>query len=83
MTDQTKGHLADHGGLRGHSVGEVYPWRIVGYGDGSWAVVDVTGQKFARYFGDNGNDLCQRVAEYCKARWPDGRIPEGTDPCLY
>lgn len=28
-----------HTGLRGHSVGKVYPAIIAGYGDGSWGVL--------------------------------------------
>lgn len=28
----TKGHSAEHGGLRGHSIGEHYPLSVVGVG---------------------------------------------------
>lgn len=31
--EQTKGHTADGGGLRGHSVGDIYPYIIMGKGE--------------------------------------------------
>lgn len=34
----TIGHRADQPGLRAHSVGESWPYRVVGKGDGSWEV---------------------------------------------
>lgn len=34
----TKGHSSTEGGLRGHSVGESWPYRVVGKGDGTWEV---------------------------------------------
>lgn len=33
------GHSAKHDGLQGHSIGELYPCIIVGYGDGSSGVM--------------------------------------------
>ena len=37
-SQRTLGHRADEPGLRGHSVGESWPYRVVGKGDGSWEV---------------------------------------------
>jgi len=34
----TVGHRSDEAGLRGHSVGEFYPYRVVGKGDDTWEV---------------------------------------------
>lgn len=34
----TVGHRADQPGLRAHSVGDTWPYRVVGKGDGSWEV---------------------------------------------
>jgi len=34
----TQGHAVCEGGLRGHSVGDTWPYRVVGLGDGSWEV---------------------------------------------
>lgn len=34
----TVGHRADEGGLRSHSVGDTWPYRVVGKGDGSWEI---------------------------------------------
>lgn len=38
---KTQGHVGSTGGLRGHSVGGLYPWSIVGYGDDTWQVVNL------------------------------------------
>jgi len=41
---KTEGHVGSTGGLRGHSVGGMYPWGIVGYGNDTWAATNmVTG----------------------------------------
>lgn len=34
----TQGHVVCESGLRGHSVGETWPYRVVGKGDGKWEV---------------------------------------------
>lgn len=34
----TLGHRADQPGLRAHSIGDTWPYRVVGKGDGSWEV---------------------------------------------
>lgn len=60
----TRGHLADHGGLRGHSVGDAYPWRVVGYGDDSWAVVSARNETLARCYDRAGHPAA--VADACK-----------------
>lgn len=81
----TKGHRQDQGGLRGHSVGDSYPWRVVGIGD-SWAVQDCRGVTQARYWphpGDNDDATpCRRahsMARQLKLLHPLGRIEEA--PC--
>lgn len=56
---EVKGHREDNDGLRGHSVGENYPFSVVGGfrvdGDVSvttWTVVNyATGQEFETYYG--------------------------------
>lgn len=45
---KTSGHLAINGGLRGHSAGEIYPWRIMGQGlltSLKWHVIAPNGKK--------------------------------------
>lgn len=40
---ETKGHAATQGGLRGHSIGETYPYSVMwqgGYETGRWCVFD-------------------------------------------
>lgn len=38
--EQTSGHTADGSGLRGHSVGDIYPFIVVGVGEPvEWAVM--------------------------------------------
>lgn len=38
----TKGHAEKHGGLRGHSIGDVYPYSVVGVGHAPtlWGALD-------------------------------------------
>ena len=44
---ETRGHLSASGGLRGHSVGQDYPWSIVGRGYEGWQAVNLeTGQEY-------------------------------------
>lgn len=38
--EQTKGHTADGSGLRGHSVGDIYPFIVIGIGEPvEWTVM--------------------------------------------
>ncbi len=76
-TATTRGHLADHGGLRGHSVGDSYPWRVVGYGDDSWAVEGADGATIARFYGDDACKRADTVARINKLLHPAGRIEVG------
>lgn len=44
----TKGHLANNGGIRGHSAGEFYPYRIMAQGkldSLTWWVINPNGTK--------------------------------------
>lgn len=44
-----RGH-AGEGGLQNHSVGDLYPLAVVGYGDGSFQVENLaTGERFERF----------------------------------
>lgn len=36
----TKGHSSTDGGLRGHSIGPLYPWGVVGRGYEGWSVTN-------------------------------------------
>lgn len=45
----TQGHVGSQGGLRGHSVGETYPWSVVGFGDDTWQATNlITGETMPR-----------------------------------
>lgn len=55
---ETKGHRADAPGLRGHSVGELYPYTIIAIGHGpdqrlTWSAMDTrtgrNGREFPTY----------------------------------
>lgn len=37
----TQGHVGSQGGLRGHSVGPLYPWSVVGFGDDTWQATNL------------------------------------------
>lgn len=54
------GHSAKHDGLQGHSLGELYPLIIVGYGDGSSGVM--LGSTEIRGFTDKAaRDIARQV----------------------
>lgn len=53
MKALTAGHLTNNAGLRGHSVGDYYPWRVMATGcidDLSWWVVRPDGARFKLTF---------------------------------
>ena len=53
MKTLTKGHIDSDGGLRGHSVGDIYPWRIMAKGtfrDLKWYVITPQGEESKGYF---------------------------------
>ncbi len=50
MKNLTSGHLLNNGGLRAHSVGDIYPWRIMATGTANdlvWWVINPAGEKVA------------------------------------
>lgn len=57
----TKGHRDDAGGLRGHSIGDAYPYSAVGGVDEqgtNWTVTNLlTGETFGTYHGNNACTL--------------------------
>ena len=53
MSTLTSGHLADNGGLRGHSAGDIFPWRIMSQGtfaDMTHWVISPQGNKMGQGF---------------------------------
>ena len=52
MKNLTSGHLTTNGGIRGHSVGEYFPWRVMAQGkieNLTWWLISPTGQKLNSY----------------------------------
>ena len=50
MSDSTSGHLTNNGGLRGHSAGDIFPWRVLITGtmdNLKYWIVSPTGKKGA------------------------------------
>jgi hypothetical protein len=48
LATNTSGHLANNGGIRGHSAGTIYPWRIMAQGlltSLKWHVIAPNGKK--------------------------------------
>lgn len=76
----TRGHSAGQGGLRGHSIGEFYPWRVIGFGDGSWAVSSSQGDILARFYPrdedpeDHHLYLAHAQARAFKTLHPQGHV---------
>lgn len=53
------GHREDQGGLRGHSIGDDYPFSVVGIGLDGWRVQNLlTGEEFETY---EGPGACERA----------------------
>jgi hypothetical protein len=84
----TRGHAASEPGLRGHSIGDTFPWRVVGLGNGAWQVEGVHGQ-VAAYFAHGtpwvatSDDACacaHRAAKVLKTLHPAGDWTPPTDP---
>jgi len=74
----TAGHVGTQGGLRGHSVGGMYPWGIVGIGDRWIAFNMVTGEKFTpRIMASSALDDAEMLAK------DDGIIAEMSPNNLY
>ena len=50
MKTSGKGHVARHPGIQSHSMGELYPYAVVGLGNkGGWIVQHLTtGEEFGR-----------------------------------
>lgn len=67
----TRGHAADHGGLRGHSIGDTYPWRVIGLGDG-WAVEDCRGNVVFQNSGFQACEIAHAKARILKSLYPKG-----------
>lgn len=67
---KTLGHWQDNGGLRGHSTGDFYPWRIMAKGtfrDLKWFVISPTGKELAEYFTPYGASIHAQI-EFDKSR---------------
>ena len=49
---KTSGHLQNNGGIRGHSAGSFYPFRVMAQGKIhalTWCVINPQGDEIARY----------------------------------
>lgn len=60
-TTLTAGHRVDEPGLRGHSVGDNFPYGVTGYGD-RWAVTKHGAPLLAHYLDNEGRSVsCYRL----------------------
>ena len=72
----TSGHLANNGGIRGHSAGDIYPWRLMAQGtmaDLRYWVINPAGEKVAK---QRKAREAMAVARVLKAR------ADGTAACI-
>lgn len=85
MSNQTKGHLQNQGGLRGHSVDNIYPFRIISKPSGTvplsgkkwfhtWYVVFPWGEEFPHEFATAHE--AHNCAAYAKRVWDAGIEPQ-------
>lgn len=70
MTTLTSGHLASNGGVRGHSAGDIFPFRLMGVGDFDnlkWYVIKPSGEQV----GDGHSTVASamKVARFAHAVW--------------
>lgn len=69
-TSITSGHLASNMGIRGHSAGDIYPFRVMGQGkpdDIKWFVVKPNGEQLGD--GHNTTASAYKVARFAHAVW--------------
>ena len=59
---KTAGHRADQGGLRAHSCGELYPFRIVAHPNDEWSAVAPDGSKIIRAYSQCTAVKAARIA---------------------
>lgn len=66
-------HHVTEGGLRGHSVGDTWPYRVVGKGDGSWEVHrNGCAQRLTRLSIHEAHQKATALAEKRRERTADG-----------
>jgi len=65
----TQGHLNYNGGLRGHSVGEVFPFIVFakGFAPTTWHILTPKGEEVRTRF--NTARLANEFARYLKSEW--------------
>lgn len=66
---KTAGHRADQGGLRAHSCGELFPFRIVGHPNDEWSAVAPDGSLIVR---TNNQRAAITAAEVARVAWTYG-----------
>lgn len=63
---KTAGHRADQGGLRAHSCGELYPFRIVGHPHDQWSAVAPDGTLIMRA---TSQGIAIKAAQVARVAW--------------
>lgn len=76
---ETRGHSTEQGGLRGHSMGEVYPYMVVGVGD-KWAVQTPDGKIGEKF--DTQAEAEAAAAALKQEEEPPMSLAEGERPPL-
>lgn len=69
-TSITSGHLANNGGLRGHSAGDFFPFRVMAQGlltSLTWHVIKPNGEKLGK--GHTTSQSAHKVARFAFAVW--------------
>ncbi len=67
---KTTGHLTTNGGIRGHSAGDIFPWRVMAQGVGSslrWHVIKPNGSKLGE--GQYTIESAYKVARMAHGLW--------------
>ena len=70
MTATTAGHLKANGGIRGHSAGDIFPWRVMAQGtfdSMKWYVIKPDGTKLGE--GQYSSKSAYTVARLAHGLW--------------
>ncbi len=70
MQTITAGHLSNNGGIRGHSAGDIFPWRVMAQGTFDslkWHVIKPDGTKLGK--GQYTSKTAYKVARLAHALW--------------
>jgi len=80
---ETKGHSAQQGGLRGHSMGDTYPLIVIGKGKGYALMNLLTGEEGPTRPTYDGARFWKELNQPCPAECPRASRAVVCSPCAW